>query len=1434
MEFDRRVQIRVALRGEDGKGFGTGYLVAPRLVLTADHVLDELDPDGGRSAVTVCRPDDGEQEYPARVLWRRRDDEVDAALVGIDADCHWPVSESLSDLIARPPQRYGHLIGNRSHPVSLTGFPRLQKDAERGRLDEHLEGRITPGTGALAGRYEVTSTTPVPAGPPAPGGTRWSGISGAAVLADDGQGGDLLCGIVRHDRRADGGTRLTATPLHHLLTDHHGRPSDFRRLVAQHTGWDPVLEPVEPAPLLKPATADRDLHSPAALLRADTEAVAFHGRDHELADLHTWCTADPAGIAIRGITGPGGQGKTRLARHLTDTLSHQGWVTGHLRSDLTDHDTPPDLATLSTALPLLLVVDYAETRPRLLRRLVTHLHTTRHRVRLLLLARSDGEWRTDALSASASVRRLLAAAPVVPLGPLQPAAATTRERGEAFRDAARDLALLLPRVPSVPGHDWTALAGTLRPADDLAHPRYDNALTLQMTALVALLQQGPRPVTTAPGDPAEKVLLEHEERFWKDSADSDAFELGLDTATLKAAVAVAALCGADSTAAATRVLATLPAVPATRTARTAAWLAHLYPADPDRYWGTLQPDRIAEHHAADVLMKGGIDLPALLTAADHGQQAQSVTVLARAAIAHYNATHTTDTDHLLHTLDAALDTAPLAYQATRIATAALPYPSRLVAPLALRLTAALAWANKQLAAVEPAFEPGLAASLTNLGNRLSEVGRRGEALTATKEAMGIYRRLAQADPAAFEPDLAGALTNLGNRLSEAGRRGEALTAEQEAVEIRRRLATDNPAAFEPDLAGSLTNLGIQLSEAGRRGEALTATEEAMGIYRRLAQADPAAFEPNLATSLSNLGIRLSEVGRRGEALTAEQETVGICLRLAADNPAAFEPDLAGALTNLGNQLSEAGRQGEALTATEQAVEIRRRLATDNPAAFEPDLSTSLSNLGNRLSQAGRCGEALTATEQAVEIRRRLAADNPAAFEPDLSTSLSNLGIRLSEVGRRGEALTATEEAVEIRRRLAADNPAAFEPDLAGALTNLGNRLSEAGRRGEALTATEQAVEIRRRLATDNPAAFEPDLAGALTNLGNRLSEAGRRGEALTATEQAVEIRRRLVQADPAAFEPDLAGALTNLGIRLSEAGRQGEALTATEEAMGIYRRLAQADPAAFEPNLATSLSNLGIQMSEEGRQGEALTATEEAMGIYRRLAQADPAAFEPNLATSLSNLGIRLSEVGRRGEALAATEEAVEIRRRLVQADPAAFEPDLATSLSNLGIWLSEVGRRGEALAATEEAVEIRRRLATDNPAAFEPDLATSLSNLGIQLSEAGRQGEALTATEQAVGIYRRLAADNPAAFEPDLATSLTVWAIVLATGGGLAAALSLTGEAVECYRHHIAEMPFLLPQLHTVLNLQAYVLDDLGRPQDAAMVRRWLAENPLPPGSHN
>ncbi|WP_380282863.1 hypothetical protein [Kitasatospora purpeofusca] len=189
--------------------------------------------------------------------------------------------------------------------------------------------------------------------------------------------------------------------------------------------------------------------------------------------------------------------------------------------------------------------------------------------------------------------------------------------------------------------------------------------------------------------------------------------------------------------------------------------------------------------------------------------------------------------------------------------------------------------------------------------------------------------------------------------------------------------------------------------------------------------------------------------------------------------------------------------------------------------------------------------------------------------------------------------------------------------------------------------------------------------------------------------------------------------------------------------------------------------------------------------------------------------------------------------------NPTAHEADLAASLTNLAIQLSEASLRAEALDTATEAVAVHRRLAdpgTGNPTAHQPDLAIALSNLGRHLAQVGRHTDALEASKEAVAILRRLAdpiAGNPAAYARGLASSLATMGLLRAMTGNLAGALYNTGEAVAIHRDHIASTPDLLPDLRGVLGLQARVLDDLGRRGDAAAVRRWLHDNPLPVHMH-
>jgi tetratricopeptide (TPR) repeat protein len=124
---------------------------------------------------------------------------------------------------------------------------------------------------------------------------------------------------------------------------------------------------------------------------------------------------------------------------------------------------------------------------------------------------------------------------------------------------------------------------------------------------------------------------------------------------------------------------------------------------------------------------------------------------------------------------------------------------------------------------------------------------------------------------------AGALVEQSGRLSELGRREDALTAIDEAVGAYREFAAARPDAFLPNLAMSLNNQSGRLSELGRREDALTAIDEAVGAYRELAAARPDAFLPNLAMSLNNQSTFLSELGRREDALTAIDEALRLVL-----------------------------------------------------------------------------------------------------------------------------------------------------------------------------------------------------------------------------------------------------------------------------------------------------------------------------------------------------------------------------------------------------------------------------------------------------------------------------------------------------------------------------------------------------------------------------
>ncbi|MEU9339384.1 hypothetical protein AB0D49_40645 [Streptomyces sp. NPDC048290] len=892
----------------------------------------------------------------------------------------------------------------------------MEREADSGeRLDGQLSGRILPGTGSLAGRYTVVSsdaTRWVDAGRTASG---WSGMSGAGVIVESPQG-DLLCGVIREDVRARNGSLLTATPVSVLLAD-----DEFTRIVTERSAWVPLVEPAEPTAILEPAGRLRSVLSPTMLLRADAEVVRFQGREEELRALEGWCEEETGGFSVRVLTGPGGQGKSRLARRLSEGLRAKGWVTGELRGDLRDLASA-ELESLRTALPFLVVIDYADARPMLVRQVIDHLRSCRHRTRILLLARDDGRWRTDGLAAS-HADEILARTPVTELAPLAPESGPAGARTGLFDDALVDLSEVLDATADFPGRPpsgWRALAAALRAPGDLDCAAYESVLTLHMTALVTLLQSGKAPVTTPHDEPAEGTLLRHEQRYWVRAGERLA---PLPNDTVQRATAVATLCGAADPVEAVAALSALPELCSAETPLVAAWLRTLYPPGPDGYWGAIQPDRVGEYHVGRVLLDFDQPLPltTLLARCTADQQIRAFTVLVRAATAEHLAGRTARTSRIQKALRDSVDHVDLGMDVLQYLQVAERFSSRGVEDFHLRLAQRLVEACRHEAlGGTTAARVRLALALSSLAVSHSRGGRHDAALDAHQQRLRIWRDL---DPSHSSRDVqyALALCGSGSYLRSAGRHQEAVRSWAEGIALMEAEARKDPGHLDT-LAFQYQGFADMCHSLGLVDDTIKALRRAVAINEALNSARPdEQFTLNLLRG--NLVASLASAGRLNEASHVGADLVEGHRLAALRNPYRDEPLLISALSGLGNLQKQLGRYEEACHALREAVGIaqrRKSLGIDTSDTNNGIVRDTL-QLGICQADDGRMPEFLESLRHALDAWHQLD-DTPPDHDHAAALLLSRAVSVLVDAGMLRAALEPALAALLHTYRLVCRDP----------------------------------------------------------------------------------------------------------------------------------------------------------------------------------------------------------------------------------------------------------------------------------------------------------------------------------------------------------------------------------------------------------------------------
>ncbi|WP_018349955.1 tetratricopeptide repeat protein [Longispora albida] len=372
-----------------------------------------------------------------------------------------------------------------------------------------------------------------------------------------------------------------------------------------------------------------------------------------------------------------------------------------------------------------------------------------------------------------------------------------------------------------------------------------------------------------------------------------------------------------------------------------------------------------------------------------------------------------------------------------------------------------------------------AAALGNQGNALLILGRLAEAEKVLRLALEVCNELGE-DTVAVPA--ASTRVKLSLVLASQGRMEEAAELGRQALGIYRQLAEQDFASSAPALAEVLHALGIVYLAQGELDAALALTEEAERLQRKLAAVNPHAHEPLLASMLGMLSMQLAAAGRDP---ARAREVSELAARLSDTlNPAETgmgDPTLGMAQIAQALALSQEGRWEESARAAGYAYEVFTKLAKPYPVVYEPQAGLALVVQHDALCEMGRYDEAAGALRIAIRVMRPHTMSGFDYTSEAYLGALRQLAMILIELERNGEAIAAAEEAAGYLRTQAATDPAQ-ELELAELLLELAALRFESGEDSAVLPVVRESLEIFDRRGTMVPSDAHAYLADMLEEI----------------------------------------------------------------------------------------------------------------------------------------------------------------------------------------------------------------------------------------------------------------------------------------------------------------------------------------------------------------
>jgi tetratricopeptide (TPR) repeat protein len=271
------------------------------------------------------------------------------------------------------------------------------------------------------------------------------------------------------------------------------------------------------------------------------------------------------------------------------------------------------------------------------------------------------------------------------------------------------------------------------------------------------------------------------------------------------------------------------------------------------------------------------------------------------------------------------------------------------------------------------------------------------------------------------------LNNIALVSSATGQQGQALALLEQILPIRRQVG---------DRAGeatTLNNMALIYNGMGQLGKALALFEQALPIRHEV---DNRAGE---ATTLNNMAGVYNDMGQPGQALALLEQALPIRREVGHRAGEAIT------LNNMGRIYRDTGQPGQALELLEQALSLMREVGDRAGEA------TTLNNIAGVYKNTGQSSQALVLLGQVLVLMREVGDRAGEA------TALNDMALIYNDITQPGQALELLEQALVLMRKVG---------DRAGEatiLTNIGLVYSDTGQLVQAQSVLEQALPLTREV-----------------------------------------------------------------------------------------------------------------------------------------------------------------------------------------------------------------------------------------------------------------------------------------------------------------------------------------------------------------------------------